>query len=76
MNGNRKRKQEPSPPPPKRAVKAVKGSVEDIYPLDIPNLEKMSAELKQYLNELEREYIERYNILLGNRTIYSEMIER
>jgi hypothetical protein len=36
----------------------------------------MSPELRHYINELEREYIDRYNILLANRTLFAEVIER
>jgi chaperonin GroEL (HSP60 family) len=42
----------------------------------VPNLESLTPEIKQYINELEKEYIERYNILVGNRIIYEEILEK
>jgi hypothetical protein len=68
---NRKQKQEPLPPAPKRQAKPLKGVVDDVYPFQIPAGERMSLEMRQYINELEREYIERYNILLNNRALYA-----
>lgn len=68
---NRKRKQEPSPPAPKRQLKAVKGLVEDIYPFDVPSPDRLTPEMRQYINELEKEYIDRYNILLANRAVFA-----
>lgn len=50
--------------------------VEDIYPVDVPNTEHFSPEIKHYINELEREYISRYNTLISNRVIYEELIEK
>jgi hypothetical protein len=32
--------------------------------------------MRQYINELEREYIDRYNILVANRTVFAEVIDR
>jgi hypothetical protein len=49
----------------------LKGVVDDVYPFQIPAGERMSLEMRQYINELEREYIERYNILLNNRALYA-----
>jgi hypothetical protein len=50
--------------------KIMKSNIEDVYPMDIPNIELVSPEIKQYVNELEREYLERYNVLQNNRRKY------
>jgi hypothetical protein len=68
---NRKQKQEPLPPAHKRQLKPTKGVVDDVYPFQIPAGERMTLEMRHYINELEREYIERYNILHNNRTLYA-----
>lgn len=39
---NRKRKQEASPPIAKRPLKPTKGVVEDVYPFDLPNPERLT----------------------------------
>ena len=42
-------------------LKQVKGvskpTIEDIYPFDVPNLQAIPHEVRNYINELERQYI-------------------
>ena len=47
---NRKQKQEPLPPAPKRQLKPTKGVVDDVYPFQIPAGERMTLEMRQYIN--------------------------
>jgi len=51
-------------------MKTGKTAVEDAFPFEVPNLDQLSPEIKQFVNELEREYIERYNVLINNRRIF------
>lgn len=37
---------------PKRPVKGVKATVEDVYPFELAPNERMSHELRQYINDL------------------------
>ena len=37
---------------PRRAIKPVKGMVEDVYPFELAPNERMSPELRHYINEL------------------------
>lgn len=78
MNGNgNNRKKKPEVPPPRiKQTKTIKSLIEDIYPFEVPNLEMLSPEIKQYINELEKEYISRYNILVNNRTVFDAVIEK
>jgi hypothetical protein len=45
-----KRKQQEEAP--RRTVKPVKAMVEDVYPFELAPNERMSHELRQYINEL------------------------
>lgn len=47
-----KKKQEEVVSAPKRPVKGVKGMVEDVYPFELAPNERMSHELRQYINDL------------------------
>lgn len=47
-----KKKTEEVPSAPRRPVKGVKGMVEDVYPFELAPNERMSHELRQYINEL------------------------
>jgi hypothetical protein len=79
MNGNgNNRKKKPEVPPPRinKQTKIIKSLIEDIYPFEVPNLEVLSPEIKQYICELEKEYISRYNILVNNRTVFDAVIEK
>jgi len=52
----------------------MKSSVEDIFPFEVPNIDTLAPEAKQYISELENQYIERYNIMINNRIIYEQII--
>ena len=74
---NKKRKVEAAPviraKPPKGLYKS---QVEDIFPFEAPNMDTLSPEIKQYVSELEKQYIERYNILINNRIIFEHIFEK
>jgi NAD+--asparagine ADP-ribosyltransferase len=76
MNGNSRKKKAEVVAPKVKQPKVVKSLIEDIYPFEVPNLDQLSPDIKQYINELEKEYIERYNILVNNRTHYDNFVQK
>jgi hypothetical protein len=71
---NKKKKSDTSAPRFRQARGNLKSTVEDIFPFEVPNLETLAPETKQYISELENQYIERYNIMINNRMIYEQII--
>ena len=75
--GNRKRRQEANITTRLKQPRGnVRPQIEDVLPFECPQLDSISPEIKHYINELEREFIERYNILISNRIIYGEITEK
>ena len=73
---NKKKKAEATAPRYRQPRGNVKSTIEDIFPFDVPNLDTLAPQTKQYISELENQYIERYNIMINNRMIYDQIIER
>lgn len=71
---NKKKKLDTSVPRFRQPRGNMKSSVEDIFPFEVPNIDTLAPEAKQYISELENQYIERYNIMINNRIIYEQII--
>jgi len=72
---NKKKKVDTSVPRFRQPTRGnMKSSVEDIFPFEVPNIDTLAPEAKQYISELENQYIERYNIMINNRIIYEQII--
>ena len=52
----RRRVAEPAIPRMKQS-RTVKSSVEDTFPFEVPNIDQLTPEIKQYIAELESQYL-------------------
>jgi hypothetical protein len=53
-NGKKRRQESQINNRLKQLKGVIKPAIDDIYPVDVPNLESIPHEVKHYINELER----------------------